>query len=100
MIIFHIALACLAGLVGHQAKRLTDRLPDGLGRIANYTLGSFLCLPFATVIHRDLKDMRDGNVRFIIAYLLAFLGVGAGTVLGWLGWVELPESSGYTVPDE
>lgn len=90
MITFHIVLAALAGLVGHQAKRLTDRLPEGISQIANYTIGSFLCLPFVAAIYRDLRGIRGATTRLVIAYLLAFFGVGAGTVLGWLGWVELP----------
>ncbi len=91
MILFHIALATLTGLVGHQARRLTDRLPNGLSQIANYTIGSFLCLPFVAVLHRDLKVVRGPMVRVIVAYLLAFFGVGAGTTLGWLGWIEFSD---------
>jgi hypothetical protein len=89
MILFHIVSAALAGLMSHQLKRLTDRLPEGISQIANYTIGSFVCLPFVAVIHRDLKSVRGASTRLAIAYLLAFFGVGAGTVLGWLGWADL-----------
>lgn len=89
MILFHIASAALAGLMAHQLKRLTDRLPEGISQIANYTIGSFVCLPFVAVIHKDLKSVPGPSTRLAIAYLLAFFGVGAGTVLGWLGWADL-----------
>lgn len=100
MIVFHIVLAALAGLVGHQARALTDKLPRGISEIANYTLGSFLCLPFVAVIHRDLRGVSGPSTRLAVAYLLAFFGVGAGTVLGWLDWIKFPSDAAYAGHDE
>jgi hypothetical protein len=40
-------------------------------------------LPGAVWIHDELEDIQDPAKRFVAAYLLAFLGFGAGTGVGW-----------------
>ena len=77
-------LTFLFGVIIHQTKPLTDRLPHGFDMIAKYSIGAvsgWLAFPFfARKYGMAENDIERGKT----AFAMSFLFIGAGVVIGWL----------------
>jgi len=75
----------------HLARRKTNVMPHGWRELSNYSLGVAGSLPFVMLFWRGIGDDMRPAKRGFVAYLLGFLGVGAGVAIGWLADTFLSE---------
>jgi len=83
-LIVELIVATIGGFIMHYTRRQTNRMPHGWRELTNYSLGVASSFPFVWLFWRGLGDDVKPAKRGFVAYLLGFLGVGAGVALGWL----------------
>ena len=82
--IVELVIATIGGFILHYGRRQTNRMPHGWREMTNYACGVAGSFPFVWLFWRGIgEDVKPGK-RGFIAYLLGFLGVGAGVALGWM----------------
>ncbi len=83
-LIVELIVATIGGFIMHLFRRQTNRMPHGWRELTNYSLGVASSFPFVWLFWRGLGEDVKPAKRGFVAYLLGFLGVGAGVALGWL----------------
>jgi hypothetical protein len=83
-LIVELIVATAGGFLMHFARRKTNVMPHGWRELTNYSLGVAGSFPFVCLMWRGLGDEVKPAKRMFVAYLLGFLGVGAGVALGWV----------------
>lgn len=83
-LIVELLIAMAGGFVMHIARRKTNKMPHGWRELTNYAMGVAGSFPFVWIFWRGVGEEVKPSKRGFIAYLLGFLGVGAGVALGWL----------------
>lgn len=82
--IFDFLIDVFLGLVLHQSRHVTEKLPDGWRDLTDHAVGVVGTSP-AYVFHwHRLKNVTDPFERGFLAFVLSFCGVGSGVALGWL----------------
>lgn len=83
-LILELFIATIGGFLMHAGRRHTNKMPHGWRELSNYSLGVAGSFPFVMLFWRGLGDEMKPAKRGFVAYLLGFLGVGAGAAMGWL----------------
>lgn len=84
LLIVELIVATIGGYVMHQARRHTNPMPHGWRDLANYSIGVAGSFPFIWLFWRGQGADTKPAHRGFVAYMLGFLGVGAGVALGWI----------------
>lgn len=84
-----LIFAFVAGFIGHLTRPVIKRdfkSTEDVGgwfEVVSYSLGVLLGMPFVILTDKALDGIKDRKNRLIAAYLLAFGGVGMGTLVGF-----------------
>lgn len=84
MMLIDLIVSAFLGYGLHQSRAYTAKLPDGWRELTNYSIGVAGTGPLFVFWWHKLKDVVHPFNRAFLAFLLAFIGVGAGVVAGWL----------------
>lgn len=83
-LIVELIVATIGGFILHLFRGHTNRMLHGWRELTNYAMGVAGSFPFVWLFWRGIgEDVKPGK-RGFMAYLLGFLGVGAGVALGWV----------------
>ena len=74
-----------AGIALHQTASITGKIPHGWERLTAYVVGVEGTFPVFVLLMARLGISQDVIVRASAAYQLAFLLIGIGVALGWMG---------------
>lgn len=79
-----ILISALVGYLAHRKfKPISDRFPPGWDVISNYACGGVLIILLFSLHWFELRQLSPWK-RALLALILDFFGVGAGTVYAWL----------------
>jgi len=78
-VIFEIIASIVCGLVAHQTRLVTYKMPNGWRNLVEHVIGVTAAYPSFLLFKRKLNGQGAEA-----AYWLAYLGVGMGVALGWL----------------
>lgn len=84
MILLDLIFSAIVGAILHQARRYTDHLPTGWREMTNYSIGVVGTGPVFLLWWARLKDAQNPLSRAMLAFVLAFVGVGSGVAAGWM----------------
>lgn len=81
ILVVSLVMSVISGFLAHLSRPILRRdFGKGWFSIACYSEGVLLALPFAAINYVTLK--RNELAGLIASYLLAFLGIGTGVVVG------------------
>lgn len=85
MITLLMILYSALGFLAHVTRRWTteDIRGEGWRNLTRYSIGVSLVFPLATYMFMILDDIKEQALRFMVAYLLAFLPFGTGVAIGY-----------------
>lgn len=81
MILLTLLLNIVAFIHLHNQTKFIDKYPNGWRQITSYCIGVLLTLPFFAIYDHELQKQKYTTIA---AYLLAFVGSGIGTSIGWM----------------
>lgn len=92
-----IMIFVVYGLLAHQMKRITRRVPRGWHTLADYTVGALMIWTAARWMLKRLGATKLELARFDQSMIYAELGLGSGVGTAWL--IEsLPRRGSQTKP--